>query len=179
MKGWESIVKAYAGKYGITKLKGLILAGETGVTSLKNAIDYLNKNYSPSDFVIIQEATRPRVSIEAISNLLQACYEKGSATFCHSMTEYVQFNLSDGKAEYVDRNAMIALQSPEAHRLSLINTIFETAIKKRHLLTESCCTMLMYNLGYDIHFIRSGINNIKIASAEDYASFGALVNEIK
>ena len=98
-KGWESIVQAYAGKYGITKLKGLLVAGETGVTSLKNAIDYMNKKYAPSDYVIIQEATRPRVSIEAISTLLQACYEKGSATFCYSMNEYVQFNFSKDKEE--------------------------------------------------------------------------------
>ena len=177
MKGWESIVKAYAGKYGITKLKGLILAGETGVTSLKNAIDHLNKNYAPSDFIILQEATRPRVSIESISSLLRACYEKGSATFCHPMTEYVQFHLSEGKTNYIDRNSMIALQSPEAHRLYLINDVFATAIKNHHLLTESCCTMLMYNLGYDINFIQSSVNNIKIADAEDYATFAALIKE--
>ena len=177
-KGWESIVKAYAGKYGITKLKGLILAGETGVTSLKNAIDYINKEYSPSDYIVIQEATRPRVSIESISNLLQACYGQGSATFCYSMREYVQFDLSGDKAEYVDRNAMIALQSPEAHLLSLINDVFEKAFQNRHLLTESCCTMLMYNLGYHINFIRSSVNNNKIASAEDYAAFGAWGREI-
>ena len=72
---------------------------------------------------------------------------------------------------------MIALQSPEAHRLSLINDVFATAIKNHHLLTESCCTMLMYNLGYDINFIQSSVNNIKIADAEDYATFAALIKE--
>ncbi len=176
MKGWESIVKAYADKYGITKLKGLIAAGESGVTSLKNAIDHINTIYLASDYVIIQEATRPRVSIESISNLLQKCYEKGSATFCHPMREYVQFNIST-KVEYIDRSAMIALQSPEAHRLSLINDVYEQAIRLRHMLTESCCTMLMYNLGYDINFVKSGVNNIKITRDEDYAAFGAFVKE--
>lgn len=175
LKGWESIVKAYADQYGITKLKGLIPAGNSGITSLKNAVDAIRNRYAPDDTIIIQEATRPMVSTEMISTLLQACAEKGSATICHSMADYVQFNVSGSKAEYVDRNAIIALQSPEAHRLSLMNEVFRAAQEQKHPLTESCCTMLLYNLGYDINFIESSINNIKITREEDIAAFSALV----
>lgn len=175
MKGWETIVKAYAGQYGITKLKGLIPAGTSGTDSLKNALDWIKNSYAPEDLIIIQEATRPMVTAETISTLLHACSEKGSATICHSMGDYVQFDISDQKAKYVDRNTIIALQSPEAHRLSLMNAVFEKAAKRRHPLTESCCTMLLYNLGYDINFIESGINNIKIVREEDIAAFSALV----
>lgn len=31
LKGWEGIVRAYADQFGITKLKGLIPAGSTGM----------------------------------------------------------------------------------------------------------------------------------------------------
>lgn len=177
MRGWETIVKAYAGQYGITKLKGLIPGGASGIASLKNALDCIKGSYSPEDLIIIQEATRPMVTAETISTLLQACSEKGSATICHSMKDYVQFDISERKAKYVDRNAMIALQSPEAHRLSLMNAVFEKAALRHHPLTESCCTMLLYNLGYEINFIESGINNIKIAREEDIAAFSAMVKE--
>lgn len=175
LKGWEDIVRAYAEKYAITKLKGLAPAGNSGIASLKNGIDYIKSLYSPEDMVIIQEATRPMVSTETISRLLLASSETGSATICHSMDNYVQFRVSDGKPEYLDRNAIIALQSPEAHRLSLINRVFDQAQQENHPLTESCCTMLMYNLGYDICFIEGSFNNIKIAREEDIAAFGALV----
>lgn len=177
LKGWESIVKAYANQYGITKLRGLIPGGSSGMASLKNALDHVKSRYDLNDLIIIQEATRPMVSTEMISQLLQACSEKGSATICHSMKDYVQFHVSAGKAEYVDRNAMIALQSPEAHRLSRMNEVFEKASQLKHLLTESCCTMLLYNLGYDINFIESSINNIKIMREEDTAAFAALVKK--
>lgn len=177
LKGWENIVKAYAEQYGITKLKGLVPAGNSGIASLKNALDYIKEHYNPQDLILIQEATRPMVSTEMISNLLQASTEKGSATICHSMNDYVQFNISSGKAKYVDRNAIIAMQSPEAHRLSIMNDVFEKATLKKHPLTESCCTMLLYNLGYDINFIESSINNIKITREEDIAAFSALVKQ--
>lgn len=177
LKGWENIVKAYAKQYGITKLKGLIQGGNTGITSLKNAHTCLKSIYTEEDMIIIQESTRPLVTTETISRLLQECYEKGTATICHLMNEYVQFDVSAGKPKYVDRNSMIAMQSPEAHRLSLMNAVFKKAKELNHSLTESCCTMLLYNLGYDINFIESGVNNIKITREEDLAAFSALVKE--
>jgi len=66
------------------------------------------------------------------------------------------------------------MQSPEAHRFSLIKEVFEMVEKTGHLLNESCCTMLMYNLGLDLNFIEGGINNIKIEREEDILKFSAL-----
>lgn len=175
LKGWEDIVKVYARQYRITKLRGLIPGGSTGIASLKNGIDCIRSRYSPEDTIIIQEATRPLVSSEAITKLLQACSEQGSATVCHTMNDYVQFSLRGGTPSYVDRDTIVALQSPEAHRLSLILDVFGKAQAEGHPLTESCCTMLMYNLGYPINFIEGGANNIKIVREDDLTMFSALV----
>lgn len=175
LKGWETIVKAYADQYGITKLKGLIPAGNSGMASLKNAVDRIREFYTPDDVIVIQESTRPLVNAETLSMLLQACDGQGSATICHSMKEYVQFDLSSGTARYVDRTSTIAIQSPEAHRFALIDEVFHKVTKSQHSLDETCFTMLLYHLGYPIHFVESHINNIKIAGDEDIAAFGALV----
>ena len=91
------------------------------------------------------------------------------------MREHIQFYVAGGKTGYIDRDAMITLQSPEAHRLSLMREVFGEAERRQHPLTESCCTMLLYNLGYDINFIDSSVNNIKITREEDIAAFSALV----
>lgn len=174
LKGWESIVRAYAEQYGITKLRGLIPAGASGVASLKNALDHIQGKYAVSDTILIQEATRPLVRPETISQLLQACSQRGSATAGYSMKEFVQFFTGDGKARYIDRDAIVALQSPEAHRLSLLNEIFLKATQQQHPLTESCLTMLMHSLGYTVNFIESPIDNPKIIREEDIAAFSAL-----
>ncbi|MBO5836723.1 MAG: 2-C-methyl-D-erythritol 4-phosphate cytidylyltransferase, partial [Oscillospiraceae bacterium] len=168
------IVQAYANQYGITKLKSLITAGNSGVESLKIAIEYISDKYNDEDIVFVQESTRPLVNLETISTLLQACNEKSSATICHAMKEYVQFSTQDSKVSYIDRDAIISIQSPEAHRLSLLKEVFAKAAQRN--LSESCCTMLLYNLGYDINFVEGNINNIKIAHDEDIATFSAMVN---
>lgn len=175
LRGWENIVKAYAERYGITKLRGIVPGGASGILSLKNAVDEIAEKYAPEDLVIIQESTRPMITTETISKLLLACMEKDSATICHSMDEYVQFSVSSQGTKYIDRNTTIALQSPEAHRLSLMTEVFALARQRNHPLTETCCTMLLYNLGYNINFIEGGINNIKIVREEDIAAFSAMV----
>lgn len=178
LKGWEDIVKAYARRYRITKLRGLIPGGTTGAASLQNAVACIRRRYQPEDTILIQEATRPLVSQETISKLLQICAEKGSATVCHKMNDYVQFNISGERPEYVERDAVVALQSPEAHRLSLLLELFDKAKKQQHPLTESCCAMLMYHLGYEINFIEGGVNNIKIIREADLATVGLLISRI-
>lgn len=205
LRGWEDIVKAYIRQYRITKVRALIRGGTSGIGSLKIAIDYIKTRYAPEDMIIIQEATRPMVNVETISKLLQASSETGSATISRTMNEYVQFHINTTREEnastssinygnssntyssaktrnkssnvkYVDRNSVVALQSPEAHRLSLLLDVFEKAMLQMHPLAESCFTMLMYNLGYDINFIEGGLNNIKIVHEEDLKIFSALAD---
>ncbi len=177
LKGWEDILNAYAKQFGISKLRGILPGGPSGILSLKNGLDTIRSRYSQDDIIIVQEATRPMVNTSTVSNLLHACYESSSATICHSMNDYVQFSSSGGKVRYLDRNSIIALQSPEAHRLRLMCEVFDKATACGHPLTESCCTMLLYNLGYDINFIEGNFNNIKITREEDFATFRALVRE--
>ena len=174
LKGWEQIVKAYAKQFGITKLKGVIVGGKSGVESLKNGFDHIKDKYRPNDLIIIQESTRPMVDIETVSRLLLACSESGSATISHTMNNYVQFDVSGKYPEYLERNSIVAMQSPEAHRLSVLSQTFSLAEKAGVPLTDSCCTMLMYNLGLDINFIEGSVNNIKIERDEDIERFAAL-----
>lgn len=177
LKGWENIVTAYAEQYHVTKLKGLIPAASSGILSVENGLHSIMNLYDDDDVIIFQESTRPMVTVDMISRLLQTCYVSGSANICQSMRNYVQFLYEDGKANYIDRDKIVDLQSPEAYRFSVIKSVFEDAKTQQHPLTESCCVMLMYNLGYKINFIESSISNIKIVRQEDIAVFTALLKK--
>ena len=114
------------------------------------------------------------VNEETITRLLLACSEADSATISHTMDNYVQFDVSGGYPEYLERGSIVAMQSPEAHRISILSEAFDMASKANLPLTDSCCTMLMYKLGLDINFIEGNINNIKIERDEDILRFSAL-----
>ena len=177
LKGWEEIVTAYAEQYHITKLRALIPAAATGILSAKNGLEYIYPKYSENDVIIFQESTRPMVSVDMISKLLHACYEKGSANICQEMRDYVQFTYIDGKAEYIDRNSIVSLESPEAYRLGIISDVFKEAEQKQLPLNESCCAMLLFNLGHQINFIEGSVNNNKIIRQEDIAVTTTLLQQ--
>lgn len=178
LKGWENIVIAYAEQYGITKLRGLIPAATSGILSVENGLNYVKNNYSDDDIIIFQESTRPMVNVEMISKLLQSCFVNGRANICQSMKDYVQFTYKDNQANYINRDDVVDLQSPEAYKIGIIKSVFEDAKKQQHPLTESCCAMLMFNLGYSINFIEGSINNIKIIRDTDIAVFETLLKFI-
>lgn len=177
LKGWESIVKAYAEQFRITKLKGIIPAGANGILSVKNGLNFIKDKYNKDDNVLIQESTRPMVSVEMISKLLQTLNAIGSASICRSMVDYVQFNVTKQKVSYLDRNETVELQSPEAFTMEILCNAFDKATKTNHELTESCCAMLLHNLGYYINFIEGSSNNLKIIRQEDIAIFTALLKQ--
>ena len=169
LKGWEQIVTAYANQYHITKLRGLIPAASSGILSVKNGLEYIIPKYNDNDIVVFQESTRPMVTVDMISKLLQSCHESNSANICQPMKDYVQFTHVDGHIQYIDRTSIVSLESPEAYRIKFIADIFNDAQKKQHPLNESCCAMLLFNLGYNINFIEGSVNNIKIVRQEDIA----------
>jgi len=177
LKGWEQIVTAYADQYHISKLRGLIPAAASGILSVKNGLEYIRSKYKADDIVIFQESTRPMVSVDMISKLLQSCYENNSANICQSMKDYVQFTCINGNIQYIDRNSIVSLESPEAYRINYIANIFNDAQKKQHPLNESCFAMLLFNLGYNINFIEGSVNNIKIVRQEDIAIATSLLKQ--
>lgn len=177
VKGWEQIVSAYAAQYHIDKLRGLILAGASGILSVRSALNHIKERYSPDDIVIFQESTRPLVNGDTISKLLHSCYETGSANICQPMQDILQFTRTGGKASYVDRESVVEIQSPEAYRFGKILSVFDEADRKNHPLDESCCAMLLYNLGHEIGFIEGSVTNYKILRQEDIAIVTAMLQK--
>ena len=181
LKDWEDILQAYAEQYGINKLRGIIQAGDTGIQSVRKGVEEIRDKYEKSDVVIFQEATRPLVTEEMISKLLNACQRNGSAVTCEPMSDYLQFELSSDDIEaskrstYLNRNRIVASQSPEAYRLGTVIEAFETADGKKHRYNETCFVMLLNNLGYEINFFEGNHNNFKVVRQEDLAILSALL----
>lgn len=177
LKGWESIVKAYAEQFRLTKLRGILPAGPTGILSVKNGFDSIKANYDSNDIIIFQESTRPMVSVEIISKLLQSCNALGSSNICMPMRDHLQFTHAKHKQSIADRETTVEVQSPEAYKISVLEKILMHANKIGHDLSESCGALLLHNLGYNVNFVEGSINNIKILRQEDIAIFSALLQK--
>ena len=175
LKGWEDIVASYAREYGITKLSGIIPGGDTGIRSIRNGVRFLADRCRDDDLIVLQESTRPMVTEDIISKLLNACKETGSAVTSEPMDGIVQFFVEETKVRYLNRNLIVEAQSPDAYRFGLLEEAFRLAEERGAGLEESCAYMFLYNLGYDLHFVEGNHNNLKIIRQEDVAIFTALL----
>lgn len=179
LEGWEAILEGYVRRYGITKFAGIVPGGSSGVRSAMNAVDRLEARCSREDVVILQESTRPLVSEETISKLLLSCGRDGNAVTCESMYDRIQFRMSEGSVEYIDRSELLCVQSPEAYRYGMLSEAFERARQSdfAHLLEGTYCALLLHELGYDIRFCEGDRNNIKAVHPEDIAILTALIGQ--
>lgn len=172
LKNWEDIVAAYAKQYGITKLAGIIPAGETGILSIRNAVDHLTPRCNNDDTVLIQESTRPLITEEIISKLLHCT---GNAIICEKMDDYMQVSADGGTMSYLERDKVFAIQSPEKYSYGCLKEAFEAATQKDHVFSETTCGELMHKLGYSTFLCEGNHNNIKIVRQEDIAILSALL----
>lgn len=177
LKGWEEIVKGYANQYGISKLKGIVPAGESGLSSIKAGLEKVQQlAYEHDDVVIVQETTRPFITEETISKLLNACLERGSSVICEPFSDHLVFMRNDdNSASYVDRNRIVSMQSPDAHRVGTLVSMFADAEARGIPITENCCGLLLHQLGYPLYFCEGTHNNIKLVRQEDIAVFTTLL----
>ena len=176
LSGWEDFLPAYAEQYNITKFKGIIPAGERGIQSVKNAVEWLSTSYKATDILILQEATRPFIDSETISSAIRCCKQYGSAvTFTH-LEDTTPFLLGkDGKSVTpVDAYSLITIQSPEVYSVGALRFAFQEAAKINHPLTETICSVFMHNLGRELSFCEGNHNNLRIVYEEDLKLFEAL-----
>ena len=177
LSGWEDVVLAYARQEGISKLRSVIEAGETGVKSvLKGAQRLESMGYNGQDVVLIQESTRPLVTAEMVSQVLLACTKSESAVTCAPMSDSVQFVRNErGAWAYVDREAIVDLQSPDAMTFAYLTSALDEAARLEGPLRENSCAMMLHALGWPLNFCECNTPNMKIIRQDDLVIFEALV----
>ena len=177
VEGWEDFLPAYTKKYNITKFNGIIPAGEKGVESVKNAIEWLTSTHKTSDIIILQESTRPLVDAETISNAIHCCKKYGSAVTYTYLEETTPFIIDKDKKsiKHIDAYSLITLQSPEVFTLGALRLAFIDAYKINHPLTETSCSVFMHHIGRELSFCEGNHNNLRVIYEEDLRLFEALI----
>lgn len=173
LSGWESILKSYSKRYGITKLKGIVTGGDTILSSTKNAIQSI-PDIKGKDRIILQESTRPLITQGLISKLLSSYERYGSTVLVKAMLDYVTLEIKNDKACYLNRETTHILESPEIYTYQSINNALQEAFEKHLIDNNSSMAMLMYYLNLPMHYCESNANNIKIIRQEDVYMFKTL-----
>lgn len=178
LEGWDAVLSAYAKQFNITKLKRIVIGGETGQSSIYNAMKAVKEDHSDTAdvVVLIHDGNRPMVSQDIITDNLVKQKIFGSAVTVIPTNEVV-FVSKDGQNsnEALNREELWRTQTPHAYKFDELWAVHHKAKEDGITNTAASCS-LMQKYGYPTFFSKGSEKNIKITTVEDIEIFKALLN---
>ena len=175
IEGWVDVVWAYAKQFNITKMKWVEIGGDSGQESIRNGIYNLEGKVNNDDCVIIHDGIRPLVDGEVLTDVINKCKKYGNAVTSMSYTEQIFKVAEDDDTttiEYIPRETIRRVSTPQAYRFDLLFTKYHEAFEKNIGIEGSnYANTMMVQLGVRLHFAAGSDKNIKITTKDDLELF--------
>lgn len=181
LKGWETVLQAYANQFNIAKLKWIFPGGNSGMESIHNGIYGLkNEGCGDDDLVLIHDSVRPLLSQDIISSNIAICKAYGYAITGIQCREAI-LESEDGfvSTTSIPRDTLIRTQTPQTFRLGNILDVHEEAKRKGIMDSVASCTLIAEVGGREMHIVPGSEKNIKITTVEDIEILKALMHTTK
>lgn len=181
LKGWETVLQAYANQFCIDKLKWIFPGGKSGMESIHNGIYGLKEaGCGNEDLVLIHDSVRPLLGQDIISSNIAICKAYGYAITGIQCREAI-LESEDGFTTSVSipRDKLIRTQTPQTFRLGNIINVHEEAKKRGILDSVASCTLIAEVGGREMHIVPGSEKNIKVTTVEDLEILKALMNTSK
>lgn len=181
LKGWETVLQAYANQFCIDKLKYIFPGGNSGMESIHNGIYGLrDAGCDDEDLVLIHDSVRPLLSQDIISSNIAICKAYGYAITGIQCREAI-LESEDGfsSTTSIPRDKLIRTQTPQTFRLRNILNVHEEAKIKGIVDSVASCTLVAEVGGRKMHIVPGSEKNIKITTVEDLEILKALMHTTK
>lgn len=181
LKGWETVLQAYANQYNISKLKWIFPGGKSGMESIHNGVYGLKEQgCQDEDLVLIHDSVRPLLSQDIISGNIAICKAYGYAITGVQCREAI-LESEDGftSTKSVPRDKLIRTQTPQTFRLGTIIEVHEEAKAKGITDSVASCTLVAETGGREMHIVPGSEKNIKVTTVEDLEILKALLHTTK
>ena len=159
-------------KYGIKKLKKLVIGGETRQESAKRGVAKLSADVK---FVAIADGARCLTTPATITKVCLAAYRHMAACAGHLVSDTVKRATILGNVyETVDRTGLWQAQTPQVFHTALYHAALVKAEADNFTVTDD--TSLIEHLGYHVRMEECGLANIKITTPADLPIAQAVLN---
>ncbi|MGH8279067.1 MAG: IspD/TarI family cytidylyltransferase [Gammaproteobacteria bacterium] len=167
--------------FGLTKVRKVVLGGDTAHASIICALRAAVEDDQPDDAVaLIHDGVRPIVPMTLISRNIRETVATGSSITCIPAYETVCRSEDGALAdEVLDRNHMYILQAPQCFRLGHVWRINKRAIADRRVGTFVDMANMMNKYGERVNLTPGIRGNVKITVRQDFEYFGYLVSTAK
>ena len=126
-----------------------------------------------ADLVIIHDACRPLVSVALIERVVDAAKKRGAAVPVLEATDTLGRLRDDVIEGIVPRERVVGIQTPQAFRVDVLRSAFETADEAIRTATDE--SSLVLAAGHAVCAVEGERWNIKVTVKEDLAIVAALL----
>jgi len=145
----------------ISKNSNVILGGNTRQESVYNSLQHIHEK-----FVLVHDAARPFIPKKGVEELKHELLKHSSLTLGVKVTDTIQ-KIHDGYVfETLNRNSLIATQTPQAFHLDKLIEAHNLAVKNGFEATDDT-TLLLELLDIPALFVKGDTRNIKFTTIED------------
>ena len=168
---------AFAGEYGIAKLRGVVAGGASAQESIYNGLRYMADREPPDSTVLLHDGVRPYVTPDVISANIAAVEDFGSAVTYTPCYETIVLSKDGAAIDAIPpRSDSYTAQAPQSFRLGEILAAHER-IRARPGGYDGMVDQatICFTLGIPVHLVPGNRGNVKITTPEDLVTLEALI----
>ena len=158
-------------KYNISKISKIIEGGKERQISVNNALN--NCSLSNDDLVVVHDAARPLLSQTLLEKAIRFANKSDSVVVAIKAKDTLLKGNNNKVENYIDRNSIYYVQTPQIFRYKILNEAFEIANKTNFLATDE--SMLVKNIGVDVNILEGDSTNFKITTKSDLELFEKII----
>lgn len=148
-------------QYKISKLKSIVLGGETRHESIMNGIAEISGN-----FVAIHDGARPLISQELITNVIKMAFITGASLLGVRSKDTVKISANGQKVDCTpDRNQLFNAQTPQVFNAKMYLQCVKNLGEQARFVTDD--SMIFELCGISPAIVEGDYRNIKITTPED------------
>ncbi len=141
--------------------------GKERVDSVLNALNHLTQIADANDWVLVHDAARPCVTLDALHALVNKAVETDQAAILaipvRDTLKLVQ--TQDLISNTVSRESLWQAQTPQMAKLGVLKQAIEQALQNRQVITDEA-SALEY-AGHPVNVVQGRSDNIKITYPDD------------
>ncbi len=164
-------VLAIAKEYHIGKLKKITAGGTTRQESAMKGVEKLS---AAIKFVAVADGARCLTTPAQIAKVCMKAYRYKAASAAHKVADSMKRATPTGAVtETVDREHLWAVQTPQIFHMALYHAAALHAKRTGFEATDD--NGLIEHMGYRVHLVECGYENLKITTADDLTTAEAIL----
>ncbi len=167
-------IAAMVQKYHFPKVAQVVVGGNMRQDSVYNGL--CSVKASPKDIVMIHNGANPLVEFDEISAVIQAVKKYGAAAVGHRMVDTVKEKRKHVFVKTLDRDLLVAMQTPQAAYYATFMKAFAQAKKQKRYFTDDAA--LIENIGKPVAFVPASPHNFKVTTLADYDRIKAIMGDV-